>query len=614
MEEIKRCYNCGKPVIDQFVYCPFCGEELEPKCKSCGEPLLEGANFCAKCGASVVKHNDIMHNASASEKGESAYSPLHNAKRSGARHISAKSILALAKSVFVVLVCVLMLAVSFAGVIAIDVKNLTDEILSSISSYTFSIDGDDIELTTIDFMKLMFATARHYDESKDAGKLAKLEGEAELAFSKLMRVLQLDVVSDSRIELSKESLDALHDCVVIAMEYQMSVDSSTSHSSSLPLVITVSTFGAGGGDRAAICTAGAMFFIDIFVCALMLAFAIVELVKVIRAIVKGEAAELVGGLDAFLPMLLVLPLAGVLALSPLGEYVSLAGAMISGIVFSSIAILGVLVLSAFKSVKQHNSINVIIPKIITAALCVVMLGCCFAPVLKATYEGTLGDSELVMHTCSTDLYASTFTGGILTSAEKEYFEQLLKVDRKYTVFTNQVQACISSFQLYTEKDLYMADGAIIDSLSSSTVAYSCMAQLGMTGAGALSVGYFALVVAMLLIGGVLCALIGEKRGAQVLILLFAIIVLIGVLAVGIATMEIVDYQMRTMKTDIFHLSLGGGTISAIVIAIALFVFSLIPIAAFTGKRSREQTSDEVPVQHRLHPRFWREQTLGRLDK
>lgn len=53
MEEIKRCSNCGKPIIDKFAFCPFCGKELEPKCKNCGEPLVEGAKFCSKCGARV---------------------------------------------------------------------------------------------------------------------------------------------------------------------------------------------------------------------------------------------------------------------------------------------------------------------------------------------------------------------------------------------------------------------------------------------------------------------------------------------------------------------------------------------------------------------------------
>lgn len=53
MEEIKRCQNCGKPVIDKFAFCPFCGEKLAKRCKNCGEPLVEGALFCAKCGTRI---------------------------------------------------------------------------------------------------------------------------------------------------------------------------------------------------------------------------------------------------------------------------------------------------------------------------------------------------------------------------------------------------------------------------------------------------------------------------------------------------------------------------------------------------------------------------------
>lgn len=55
MEEIKKCKSCGKPIIDKFVFCPFCGEEIAPKCKHCGELIVDGALFCSKCGTRIDK-------------------------------------------------------------------------------------------------------------------------------------------------------------------------------------------------------------------------------------------------------------------------------------------------------------------------------------------------------------------------------------------------------------------------------------------------------------------------------------------------------------------------------------------------------------------------------
>ena len=70
MEEIKRCQNCGKPVIDKFAFCPFCGEKLAKRCKNCGEPLVEGALFCAKCGTRIEEPLLEVQDTAISSKAE----------------------------------------------------------------------------------------------------------------------------------------------------------------------------------------------------------------------------------------------------------------------------------------------------------------------------------------------------------------------------------------------------------------------------------------------------------------------------------------------------------------------------------------------------------------
>lgn len=79
MEEIKRCQNCGKPVIDKFAFCPFCGEKLAKRCKTCGEPLVEGALFCAKCGTRIEEPLVEVQDTAISSKAEEF--PLFLAKK-----------------------------------------------------------------------------------------------------------------------------------------------------------------------------------------------------------------------------------------------------------------------------------------------------------------------------------------------------------------------------------------------------------------------------------------------------------------------------------------------------------------------------------------------------
>ena len=46
----KTCANCGKPVDENFMNCPFCGNKLKRNCPSCGEPVAHEWNTCPKCG------------------------------------------------------------------------------------------------------------------------------------------------------------------------------------------------------------------------------------------------------------------------------------------------------------------------------------------------------------------------------------------------------------------------------------------------------------------------------------------------------------------------------------------------------------------------------------
>jgi len=45
-----KCYNCGFPVKDDYLYCPNCGAKLKEKCEYCGALKPIHLQFCPYCG------------------------------------------------------------------------------------------------------------------------------------------------------------------------------------------------------------------------------------------------------------------------------------------------------------------------------------------------------------------------------------------------------------------------------------------------------------------------------------------------------------------------------------------------------------------------------------
>lgn len=169
MEEIKRCQNCGKPVIDKFAFCPFCGEKLAKRCKNCGEPLVEGALFCAKCGTRIEEPLVEVQDTTILRKDEELpVVPCKEAKKNvKKKKHSLNVVLTLVKRATVAFVCVLLFALSFVGVLNINVGSAASGILGSVDDDL--IEGD-VSIYAVDCIGLAFATARHYDEDKDIAK------------------------------------------------------------------------------------------------------------------------------------------------------------------------------------------------------------------------------------------------------------------------------------------------------------------------------------------------------------------------------------------------------------------------------------------------------------
>lgn len=242
MEEIKRCQNCGKPVIDKFAFCPFCGEKLAKRCKNCGEPLVEGALFCAKCGTRIEEPLvEVQDTAILRKDEELPVVPCKEAKKNvKKKKHSLNAVLTLVKRATVAFVCVFLFALSFVGVLNINVGSAASGILGSVDDDL--IEGD-VSIYAVDCIGLAFATARHYDEDKDIAKIEKLQDELNDIQEDLVQSVE-DDVRGTRIVLSKKSENLLRRFAVKTLEYQLSIDNEKST----------------GGLRAEIILAGILFF------------------------------------------------------------------------------------------------------------------------------------------------------------------------------------------------------------------------------------------------------------------------------------------------------------------------------------------------------------------
>ncbi len=580
MDDIKTCPKCGKVVIDSFNYCPFCGATIKRNCLNCGEPLVADARFCSKCGASVCDSEnrevtkESKHNHVANEK------KAHKRTSSNTARISGKGISVIVKSVLIAVVCVLLFAFSFASVMSVD---LSDNSILSLG--TITIDGK-VELNAIDIIKIAFASARHYDPDKDVAKAEKLEENAELALEDFLSAIVNDIGDDKgsvKIEMSRESERAAKDYVVKLLEYYASIDVYGDNSTDM----------LSGGSMATIATAGALLFVNIFATATIMVLAILSAIRRIIAVCQGKDVKLSSTIDVLMPILLALPISAVLALTPLGA--ELGACLIAGIVFSSLAIAASFVLQLIESKKPFVTH---IPQIVTLALCVVIIGCCFAPSFKATFNTKLSGSG-VEREYSSELYASAMADCIASEAEKEYVKgKLSEKLRNYWYFTEILEKEFKEISKLTAKDFVGYDGIVIQTYATLITRQSIMAQLGVGGAGTMALGYFALIFAVLFASASMCLAMKSFDDARLAIAFntLTVIMLVLALSISIAMTSIVGYQMKTMDSEVFRLTLGGGIIGALIMSVGMLVVNALPTSVWTRKKSESVEDDVVEEQ------------------
>ena len=65
LEQAPTCPNCGRPVLPDWQFCPYCEAELKHPCPQCGYLLEPEWKRCPKCGApaqsGAVYHTEVEH-------------------------------------------------------------------------------------------------------------------------------------------------------------------------------------------------------------------------------------------------------------------------------------------------------------------------------------------------------------------------------------------------------------------------------------------------------------------------------------------------------------------------------------------------------------------------
>ena len=601
MEEIKRCQNCGKPVIDKFTFCPFCGEKLAKQCKNCGEPLVEGASFCPNCGTRIENAVQQEHVVQCDERCHDGahdvfQDELHEDKRNEFRYgesqdtqrayfaqpsfaekkhdkrkkHSVNAILTLVKRATVAFVCVLLFALSFVGVLNINVGNALSSVLGSVDDDL--IEGD-VSIYAIDCIELAFATARHYDEDKDVAKIEKLEDELNEISEDLLKSLE-DDVRGTRIVLSKESENLLRKFTVKTLEYQLSIDNATST----------------GGVRVEIIVAGTLFLANLAFTFAMAVAALVAFATYLKGFLAGQEDDKHSKLDFFVPLLLILPVCAIMPLASATALMEVAGTMIAALFFASLAIAVCLAQRLVADAKVAKSAKILVPRIATLALALVVLGCCFAPCFKAVFEVQFSGKSSPAR-CETTLDASAMANLITTKEQQEGVWYI----RQYERYVEDAKTICDILPNYTSKNFMAADGLAAKAFAQALIFDGVLAQISYEGAAALSLGFFLLIAVMLLVGVYLGGtIVGGKsaKWANLGLAIAIVLLLMCSLALSVVTMKVANKTMTDIKTDAFEVQLGGGIIAAIVFAAAMIVFNAIPDKVWSKKKEEIQLQNE----------------------
>lgn len=610
MESTKVCMKCGKEIPAEFIFCPFCGADQTKKiCKKCGAALPDGAVYCGVCGAKIESEAPVQSVqtdsfvtpeneneevvctpvqaenvatqpvASTAEKTETSGDSSKNKKQNKRGDFDKTRILSITKSVIILVFCIIMFGLAFGPLARVKVDNVVGE----------TRDQTKINyLSTIDGIKRMSATARHFKDSEKNSKVEKLERRLVAAEETLKKELEKCYNEKTKeYRLNTAVAKAAWKLASVEAEYVVSFDD-----------------GSGSVESYNAIVFGLTSLLYILFASSMLICAIIYFVFTLAG--KGkDIGKFVYALPMFLFFTLALSfISGVynkennyLAIGDLSGEVRESSVLITALIFSIVAIIAILTISTLKKIQNGFSIKKQLLKIIPISLIIISCGCIFAPSAKSEYIVQKANGKEITFAYK---YYSEFTrSSVLSKYEKEKRKEIIEVlpkEEQFDFYVNRVEKHREDFAIILDRygDVIGLGNIIGLEDSLDNIKYGLLAQAQPDATAALAFGYYACYIVILLSGAWVCAYLSDtekyKATSKALQAAVGILVIIA-LALTIVTICVVNATMQTAEIMYFSMSVGGGLIAALVMFVAFTI-----AAGLISGRFKDAPKTENPIE------------------
>lgn len=553
MENSKQCNNCGRSVDSEFSFCPYCGTRIGGECSNCGKVLPNDVSFCPYCGEkvenSVQGAGDGGENTWQSSTNCSHEEGVNRRQKTGRYKFGKAQTVKIVRSAIVLTICILMFAFSFCSVASMHVDD-----------YTPILGDCEVSLSSIDLIELMIASTKRYSTASAIGnmELQKMQADISMSFSKFT-----EAADEGNIEEAKKYL----------VEYTKKT-----------LIYTYSRDDLAEGDRVSVFFAGVLSIVNILFMFVLLVFATISFSMVMCNAIGNKAFKTFEEVRWFLPLTLITLLLILFATADLLTVMTVAGATIAGLFFASLYILASFVESAILYFKNNKNAKPFIQRALLLVLCVVVIGCCFAPAMKGTFN-IQKQGETFSREYKVDIGACAMSGIL---RDKDTVNQLESGGFKYlSVEIGNTFASIRALDpLVFDNEKLALKHIHANQLIQNSVLYS----YAYSGAAACSVGYYVLFAVVLCAGTMLCsAVYGLEKGKGIDKVSGAIMLVALILAVVFTaiTCNCVSNTMNEFDNQ-FDLKIGATLPITLCLGVAIGVVAYIPKKFWERTKAQEE--------------------------
>lgn len=469
-----NCRICGKPIFDTFEFCPYCGESVKNRCGNCGFEMGDSDRYCSQCGHPVEKRN---------KKRVKQVKVVQRLAKAPDKHT--KNIV---KSAICLALSMLLFAFAFCPICAQ-------------LSYHYDIVID--ELSGIDYIDIMFATAKHYDKEDDATKIEKLEKE----ISKLEEELEKEsanrnVLPKNVLEYSAKAKDLSHKIAVKSIKKSVMVDGSLSDANEGQYIVI-----------------GVLSLLYILLSAVMLVLSAVALTLNIISLKTGKVFEkfasckYICAMPMFLFLSIAITFSMVYSSSVVAFMTPLAATFKARLAFESLAVALVIADIIVNITNKNEKVQKGIFKAGALVLSLVAVACCFAPCFKgvATRTSDDGDDRIV----SAQAPLGLLNVIDMSDEMQEYLDE--RADSTDSYYKNIIKNAIN-------RQINCSNGVGI------VAEYAMWSKYKSGDAGKVSMGFYFAILAIILFGVSACFACDDKQSSASLRKAFWALAIIFVIA------------------------------------------------------------------------------------